>query len=324
MASAMDEQLERFGARDMTVLLCNGLLQVLPHADPLPAVSDMGGVLRGVSPDAGADVLQRAQQVAAEERSRKAVWVATGLDAGDGILSIFGGVQAALALHVGRKSGAQAPADWAGHQAQDAVLKTLAVTHLMLRLFPDEPDPAAVLVRLRAGRSVAAYLAAAEVALPFLQATIAEEGVVSRLVEQHGEAQMRKLGGVIGTTAAEAAFEASPRVVALLDELVRCSGEHLTPLASAAEDKLPGTTRIVDGMLDVAAVGADILPVYRFLGTRLAAEAAAWRAASEVGVIPVDADLERWIARYLPAPPAQLEAPVAAPVAAAPTAESET
>ena len=94
MASAMDEQLERFGARDMTVLLCNGLLQVLPHADPLPAVSDMGGVLRGVSPDAGADVLQRAQQVAAEERSRKAVWVATGLDAGDGILSIFGGVQA--------------------------------------------------------------------------------------------------------------------------------------------------------------------------------------------------------------------------------------
>ena len=48
MPSPIDQQLARFGARDLTVLLCGGLLRTLPHAEPLPVVLAMADLVRRI------------------------------------------------------------------------------------------------------------------------------------------------------------------------------------------------------------------------------------------------------------------------------------
>ena len=40
-SSPIDQQLARYGARDVTVLLCRGLLRAMPHAEPLPVAQSM-------------------------------------------------------------------------------------------------------------------------------------------------------------------------------------------------------------------------------------------------------------------------------------------
>lgn len=301
LTSTVDPHLGRFGPRDVTVVSTNVLLRVLPHASPLAPALTLAEVSSLLIPGAPESVRQAALAYADGESSRKVQWLATGLDAGDGIITVFSSVRSAFALYRAHhgSEGAEEPPGWGAHQAGDAVLKALAVCHLCNLLFPADDDPVDSLVQLPAGRALAAYMAAAELALPFLNATIDGDHALAALLPDHLEAQSQRLANIIGAEAVDAAAQHLPRFGHLLDELVRCTSGHLGPLAQAVESKVPGVAAVADGVGNVVAAGADILPVYRFLGLRLAAEAAVWRAGREAGLVSLEEDAEAWVGKYL-------------------------
>ena len=301
MGSEIDARLARFGPRDVTVLATNGLLRVLPHADPLPPVQSMAEVVAALAGGAHPQAVQRAEQLVSEQNARRALLLATGLDAGDGIITVFSSIRSAVALYMGRHGGAAPPAGWSDHQAGDAVLKAIALGHLLDLCFPDSEDPVTELAGLPAGRALLAYYAAAEVALPFVEILVDGEHALSAMLPEHADAQARKLATVVGSAAVQEAREHMPALAPTADTLVACTASHLGPLAKTAEGTVPGARGVVDKVGDVVAAGADVLPVYRYLGLRVVAEVAALRAIREAGLTPRLSG-DDWISKYIDAP----------------------
>jgi len=313
MSSDIDNQLEQIGPRNPAAMVCNALFGVLPHVDPLAEASTVAALAERLHPGAPAAVVARAQVIAGEDASRKAIWMATGLDAGDGVVTIFTSIKSALALYSSRKTGAATPpSGWSETQGLDATLKSLAICHLLDRLFPGEADPLLILLHLETGRALLAYMATVEVSLPFLTESVSPEGQLARLVARHGAEAAEKLGTVVGAPAVAAAQQRMPVVVALLDRIARDAASAVVPAASALERSLPVGLRVLDMGGDVFAAGADVLPNYRYLGVRLVAEAAALQALREAGlpVAAASAAAATWQGLFLQ--PAAAEAPAPA------------
>lgn len=301
MASEIDARLEKFGPRDVTVIGTNGLLRVLPFAESVPPVASVAEVTAAMLGGPQPEVVARAEQLVADDGSRKALWLTTGLDAGDGIITVFSSIKSAIALYMGRKSGKVAPAGWSSHQAGDAVLKAIALGYLLDLCFPGSEDPVLELAQLPSGRSLLAYFAAAEVALPFVGQLADGDHALSTLLPDHIEAQAKKLGTIAGAAAIRQARLHLPAIAPTIDALVAQSGDYLGPFAKSAESTIPGAGRVVDTVGDVMAAGADVLPVYRFLGLRVVAEAAVLRAARERG-LPVAESGAEWVQQFVDGP----------------------
>ena len=203
MSSDFNARLARFGPRDVTVIATNGLLRVLPHAEPLPPVQSMAEVVAAMTGGAQPAVVQRAEQLVGEQNARRALLLATGLDAGDGIITVFSSIRSAIALYMGRHGGSTPPTGWSDHQAGDAVLKAIALGHLLDLCFPDSEDPVTDLAWLPAGRALLAYYAAAELALPFVEVVVDGEHTLSIMLPEHADAQARKLATVVGSAAVQ-------------------------------------------------------------------------------------------------------------------------
>ena len=301
MAAAMDAMLDKFGLRDVTAVATNGLLRVLPYADTLPPVGSLAELAQLMLGASNAEVTAQAEHHVSSDASRKALWVTTGLDAGDGIVTVVSSLRSAVALYIARKSGKQAPPSWAAHQGGDAVLKALGIGYLLNLCFPDSDDAVLELSELPAGRALLAYFAAAEVALPFVEQLSEDEQVFSSLMSQHLDAQAAKLATVTGKPAVEEARRHLESIALTVDSLVNRSGDYLGPFVQSAEGMVPGAGGVVDTIGDVMAAGADVLPVYRYLGTRLVSEAAVSRAAGALGVAIPDTG-EDWVRAYVDAP----------------------
>ena len=301
MAAAMDAMLDKFGLRDVTAVATNGLLRVLPYADTLPPVDSLAELAQLMLGASNAEVTAQAEHHVSSDASRKALWVTTGLDAGDGIVTVVSSLRSAVALYIARKSGKQAPPSWAAHQGGDAVLKALGIGYLLNLCFPDSDDAVLELSELPAGRALLAYFAAAEVALPFVEQLSEDEQVFSSLMSQHLDAQAAKLATVTGKPAVEEARRHLESIALTVDSLVNRSGDYLGPFVQSAEGMVPGAGGVVDTIGDVMAAGADVLPVYRYLGTRLVSEAAVSRAAGALGVAIPDTG-EDWVRAYVDAP----------------------
>ena len=301
MGSGIDAMLDKFGPRNVTAVSTNGLLRVLPSSDVLPPVASLSEVTALLLGGPHAEVTEQAARHVDSDALRKAVWVTTGLDAGDGIVTVVSSLRSALALYLARKSGKTAPAAWVTHQAGDAVLKAVGIAHLLDLCFPGSDDPVLELAKLPAGRALFAYFAAAEVALPFMEQLADGEHALERLIPEHLDAQVSKLSTVAGRSAVDAAQLHLHAITLTVDVLVSHAGEYIGPFVQSAEGAFPGAGRVVDTVGDIVAAGADVLPVYRFLGVRLVAEAAVVRAARELGVEVPDSGLD-WIAAYVDAP----------------------
>ncbi len=301
MASDIDARLAAFGPRDVTLLGTNALLRVLPFADPVPPASNLADIARTMNLTLTPAQAARAEALVHEDRSRRALWLATGLDAGDGIITVLSSIKSAIALYMGRHGGARPPTGWSDHQAGDAVLKALAIGYLFDLCFPNSEDPIVDLAWLPSGRALLAYFATAEVALPFVEGLVDGTHALSVLLPIHVDAQARKLATVVGSAPVQAARQHLPALAPVADALVAASAGYLSPFAQSVEERIAGSTRVVDRVGDVVAAGADILPVYRLLGLRVVAEAAVLRAVLESGVSPPLAGGE-WLQQFVIAP----------------------
>ena len=66
MATDIDQRLARFKEGDITVMICQGILERLPYGEPLNLAFSLEALLRHVAPEAGPDVLARAREYSSE------------------------------------------------------------------------------------------------------------------------------------------------------------------------------------------------------------------------------------------------------------------
>ena len=276
----LERTLADYDKTKLTVKLVQAILGSIPFAPPNKAYADLAGALELHHADAPDGVLERAIELAADKKVADAMKVANVLDTSSTGLSIFTGLQSAMALF----GGGGEPVKAAVQQKADAALKAIGLGFAVHRLFPEGLlNRIEVVQSLPAGRTLLVYYGAVEVALPFVVEVNADEShhFVTQLVQKHSAGSLAKLAPAIGQEGLKGAQGALGEMLGLLDKVVEHTIKHVDAIAGHATQILP--KRFGKGSAaELVATGADALPVYQWLVARLVAESLLYRAREEL------------------------------------------
>lgn len=280
--NTIDPVLAEFGPETVTVRLVRAMFGAMPFAPPqLPyaSLTECAAQVPGASPALASNVLA----LSARPEVQSALAAARMIDTGDAGIAVYSGVQSAFQLFFG---GGLRAIDTDSEQGVDAALKLVALAYLTHQLFPGAPQEAVqALLSTSAGQTIGYYYATVEVVLPFADNALSGTGhVMQTLLARHGQAAMSKLGALPGGgQMAGAAQGVLGSLVSPIEGAVRQVMPYARQIAGSAQQYLPGVLGAADKVAGAVSAGADALPVYRYLGARLAAEACVLRAARAPG-----------------------------------------
>ncbi len=274
------EVLEKFNENDYSVKLCGAIFGVVPGMQTFQFYNNLEGAAQRIG---GGDpaVLTRAQEIASTPEVQTAVWVADAIDKADMGISVISGVKNLMSLFGGSKQASTFEAD--PQQAADSVMKAAAMAYIIHKIFPGEISGKISHFReLPAGNEIAMYYAMAEVALPFADNLVSGgASLISSLFSRHSRDMTQKFGAVVGGDGMKDAAGVLEKFQGPLGEYVDNAKGHTGTVMERIRGFLPSAAtlgNVTDSMTGAAATAMDVMPVWSFLGSRLAAEACVSRA----------------------------------------------
>ncbi|MCS6899084.1 MAG: caspase family protein [Myxococcales bacterium] len=268
----IDQALGQFSDSDATVRACNALFKVIPFAPVLVPYRSLGEAMRALYPQADAAVAQRVMNLATSEDIASALKALSMVDTTSTGIALFSGLKGALGLLRGQGMNAL---ETDTQQGVDAALKLLAIAYAVSHLYPG-PIPGRVQLfhTTPAGQQLSMYYAAMDVALPFADNAVAVAGnLVGNLMNRYGGEASGKLGAVVGGGAAGEAQGILGALLSPIEGVVQRVTPYAKQAANAVGQHMPGVLNVADKVAGVVATGLDVLPIYKYLGARAAAEA---------------------------------------------------
>ncbi len=278
----VESVLGEFKSDDLTVKLVSTIFGVVPGGPSFVFYNNLEGAVGRI---AGGDpaVLEKARALAAGDDMKRAIWVADKLDMADAGLGVYSGVKNLLGLFGGSKGEAKRTFESDPQQATDAALKAAGLAYMIHKMYPGGIGEKIGMFReTPAGQELAIFYAVAEVALPFTD-NLVEGGanLVQKLLSSRKGDMDSKFSSVVGSDALQQASGVLGQFTAPLGGYVDQVKGHTGPIADKVKSFLPSAAtamNIGDSATGVAATGIDLMPVWRFLGGRVVAEACALRA----------------------------------------------
>jgi hypothetical protein len=280
MTTTLDRALGSFREQDYSVQVCRTLFSAVPGAPPFAFYADTAGAASRLAVPGNGDLSGRIVTLAGDKSVERALWVADALDKADMGLAAYSGVTSLLRLFGGGAGPKRRVFESDTQQAIDAVLKALGLSYMASLLMPGSPAEKAMrFAALPAGRDALIYYAVAEVALPFAD-NLAEGGAAAfsklmRMVAGDGTSKFRQVMGADAAAGAAGMLEQLRRPIEeQLDQARRVVG----PLTEKLKAFMPAALGFTGSVTGAMATGLDAMPIWRFLGARLAAEATVMRA----------------------------------------------
>lgn len=285
MPHDIDQMLGEFAEDDYTPRLCRGIFKVVPFAPPLPHYGSLVETLQILQPEAKRKALDRARELTQTEDYQRALWMLNAMDAADTGISLYSGLSSAVKLYKAGDGEKLDALETDTQQAADAVLKGLGLAFVAYHMFPGSlAERADAFQKSETGKALMLYYAAVEVGLPFADNALLGGGqFLSGLYDRFGAEKFEEFSGVTGEAGAQQAAGMLKQLMGPLEKLIGMASKYLKPMAEAAVQNLPKALDAADKVAGVAATGADAMPVYRYLGSRLVAERAVAVAFDEVG-----------------------------------------
>jgi len=278
--TTVNEALGEFQSDSLTTKMLQSVYKVVPYSPEFPYFSSIDDATRMLNASATEADMARARDIAqTTEDLADILWMARLLDAGDKGYTILTGLWSAVKLFRGEGSNAL---ETDSQQRNDAVLKALGLSYMVHKAFPGTlTEKASGFRDSQTGQALAVYYGAVEVALPFADnAAVAGTSFLSDLYGRAGSAQANRLASMAGGRSIEGAQAMLKTLTEPLQRVVAHATKYTKPVAEAASPYVPGLMSGADKVAGVVAGAADVMPVYRLLGARLAAESAARRALS--------------------------------------------
>ncbi|RME28102.1 MAG: hypothetical protein D6798_03165, partial [Deltaproteobacteria bacterium] len=288
--TALDAQLGEFVAGSATVNVVDAVMGAVawgPRLSAAPSLEALAG-----SPWLPGDpaVLARARErvvadPGAADPVSEAIQVARALDIGDDLVQIRTGFHTALDLYRAVREGRSPLAELRARQEADAVFKLLGLGTIVGRLSEGSAnDRLRSVLSVPSGVALVAWFGAVEVALPFLLLTPqAAEGVLRPMVEARRAEEELRLVRLVGRAEVGRAAPVVGSLLQLADGVAVSNARRLDLLGRVAGRLPVALASSLSVVRDAAALGADALPVYRYLVARLAGELCLRRAAEELG-----------------------------------------
>lgn len=278
MSESVLTRLAEFPPSTSTVRLVDAVFATLPGIDPLPpypALPAVVAALGGAATDMAAATAKLDDPASAD-----ILWMSRIVDTGDQGYAVVSGISTAVRFFFGKAEARAEALDTDVQQRNDAVLKAFALAYLAWKA-SDGPitQRVATFTQLPAGRALLAWYAAAEIALPFADNAVTGGGnFVGDLFNRFGPAQFAKLSSLAGGRDLGGVQEALSALTGPIRGAVDSALPYAGKVADAAGKYVPGALSVGDKVAGLVASGADVMPVYRYLGGRLAAEAGVRRA----------------------------------------------
>ncbi len=285
MKNHVDEALAEFPNDAVTVRVCNAIFGSVPFAPPQHKYVSLGDCAQSFFPKMGDDVHSLIFKLAQGDNVASALSTARTIDTGDTGIAVYSGIHSALSMFTGKHT---LQLDNDSEQGVDAALKLLGLAYITYQLFPGGvADKASALWTTPAGQALGFYYASVDVALPFADNLVAAGGnVIGTIISRHGGSAASKLSTLPGgSQIAGQAQSMLGSLVAPLEGAVRQVAPYVNNIAGSAMKHLPGVMSAADKAAGVVAGGADVLPVYRYLVARAAAEACVLNASRGVSKV---------------------------------------
>jgi len=275
MTTDLDQLLGSYSESDYSVRLINGLCAVVPFAESPGTWFTVSDGLKQAHPEAKKAELVRVLALSNEPGPQRALWIFDAIDKADSGIGVVSGVASAYKLYQAKDGDERIDAlETDSQQAVDAVLKALAIAYAIHRLYTGSVTEKIAQFRASdSGKAMLFYLAAVEVGLPFTDNVLqGGASVMGDLIAKYGPDQQAKLAALTSDAEAEEAMGVLTKLTDSLGTMVEMAGQHLSPIAATVSEYLPKAMNVGDKAAGVAATGADLLPIYRYLGARLVAD----------------------------------------------------
>ncbi|MBX2799392.1 MAG: hypothetical protein KTR31_17080 [Myxococcales bacterium] len=276
--SRVNTALNEFNSESLTFKLLKGVFTAVPYSPDLQHWTSVDDAVRVLKPDATEEDFVRARQIAETDKDvGDILWMANLLDAGDKGYAIVTGLATAWKLFSG---GGTEALETDNQQRNDAVLKALGLAYMVYKAYPGTMAERADAFRTSpTGQAMSVYYGAIEVALPFADnVAMTGSGALSQLLQAEGGAQAQRLNEMAKGQDIGSAAQMLGQLTGQLQRVADHANNYVKPVAEQITPYVPGAMNAADKAAGVLANAADVMPVYRLLGSRLAAESAARRA----------------------------------------------
>jgi hypothetical protein len=268
----VDNALQEFNDQSVSVRVAHAIFGAVPFAPKQPTYHTLGECILAFYPQAAPQFSDVVYKFAQAENVGSAISMSHTIDTGDTGIAVYSGVSSALGMLFGGKS---ASFDTDTEQGVDAGLKMLGIAYIIYKLFPGSPtEKASAFYQTPAGQALAFYYASIDVALPFADNLVNYGGkTIQSIFSRHGSSAAQKISMLPG--GGQIAGEAQSMLGSLMapfENAVSQVAPYTRSIAGAAQKYLPGAIATADKVAGVVAGGADVLPMYRYLVGRLAAE----------------------------------------------------
>lgn len=269
--TAIDAALQSYKAEDYSVRLVHALFKVLPAAPQMPTYGSLDDAIKSLYPNATPAVVERAHQIAEGEGVKNALWMANLIDTADESIAAYSGLKSAFSMIFGNRANAL---ETDSQQGVDAGLKLIGLSYIVFQLFPGGlSEKAQLFYTAPAGQAIATFFASVEVALPFADnAMTAGGGMVGDLWNRYGSNSAAKLAALAGGSQVQQAEGMVATLLGPIDTAVKGVAPYAKSMADSIRPHVPGALGFVDAAAGMVGTAADALPIYRYLGARLAAE----------------------------------------------------
>lgn len=273
---SLDAALAQFKPDDYTVRLVNAIFKVVPYSPELKPYRVMEDVVKASVQTPDAMMFAKARQQSMNQDVQDVVWMAGILDSADKGIAMFSGFKAAYNMLKGHEGAAETDPQ----QRNDAVLKAIGLSYMAYNAFPGTIAERAEAFRTsQAGQALLLYYASMEVALPFADNLATGGGnLIDSWVSKDATTQASRLASLGGGKDMGEAVGMLQQMTGGIQRVVDHASKYAKPIAESARQYAPGALGTADKVAGAVATAADLMPVYTYLGGRLAAEAAVYRA----------------------------------------------
>ncbi|MDP2340847.1 MAG: hypothetical protein Q8O67_07815 [Deltaproteobacteria bacterium] len=281
----LDNLMGRFKNDDYSMKLCNAIFSVVPGVEPMGFYETFGDAVRTVTPSSTPEQVDKAYKLTQEEDPQEALWVLDALDTGDKGIALYTGFKSAFNMFFGSSKTNPNRFESDPQQATDAALKGLGLAYAIVKLFPGTvPEKIAQFNRVPAGKHILTYYAVMELAVPFTDNALNGSGnLMQDLMSKFGKDSGAKMAALAGAAGAEEATSVLTQITGQLNELTGKVAQFVGPVTDKVKAYMPGALGAADKVGGIVATGADLMPIWGLLGTRLVAEACALRFARSGG-----------------------------------------
>jgi hypothetical protein len=274
--SQIQETLQQFKEDDYTVKLVSAIFNIIPMEKPYVFYNEFENGLRRIKPGLTEEDLKKAYQLLSDPNIESTLKAFTYVDTSDELISSYAGIKNVLNLF-GMGSNQKRTFESDSEQGLDAGVKALVIAYALNNLYTgDLKSKIQGLIQTPAGVELLIYYSLIEIALPFTDNLIeGSSNTISKLFQNQHEIQNKFNSLRIGelNNATETLNSLQKTIPIYLDKVKN----YVQPAAEKIKVYLPTALNIADSATGVIASGADLLPVWTFLGARLITESIALR-----------------------------------------------